>query len=94
MDIKNIVVKDKYFIGGIMVETDSLRLDKAKFSDWKEMYNNVWSKPQSAKYMYGSITTSEKTPKSELQKLIEFQEKNDTYLVYESQAVKRLGLPA
>ena len=34
-----------------MIETESLILDKAKFSDWKEMYCNVWSQPESAKYM-------------------------------------------
>lgn len=74
-----------------MIETDSLRLDKAKFSDWKEMYNNVWSKPQSAKYMYWSITTSEENAKIRIAKTIEFQEKNDTYLVYEKSSGKAIG---
>ena len=34
-----------------MIETQSLILDKAKFADWKEMYDNVWSRPESARYM-------------------------------------------
>ena len=31
-----------------MIETESLILDKAKFSDWEDMYRNVWSRPDSA----------------------------------------------
>ena len=31
-----------------MIETESLILDKAKFSDWIEMYYDVWSHPESA----------------------------------------------
>lgn len=34
-----------------MIETANLILDKAKLSDWKEMYENVWSRAESAKYM-------------------------------------------
>ena len=43
-----------------MIETESLILDKAKFSDWKEMYCNVWSRAESAKYMAWNLTTSGK----------------------------------
>ena len=39
-----------------MIETESLILDKAKYSDWKEMYCNVWSQSESAKYMEWNIT--------------------------------------
>ena len=39
-----------------MIETESLILDKAKFSDWKEMWDNVWSQPESARYMAWDIT--------------------------------------
>ncbi len=42
-----------------MIETKDLILDKAKFSDWKEMYYNVWSQPESAKYMVWDITTKQ-----------------------------------
>lgn len=34
-----------------MFETKDLFLDKAKPSDWVAMYKNVWSQPESAKYM-------------------------------------------
>ncbi len=74
-----------------MIETKSLILDKAKFSDWKEMYRNVWSQPESAKYMEWNITTSEENAKIRIMKTIAFQKEHDTYLVYEKSSGKAIG---
>lgn len=74
-----------------MIETESLILDKAKFSDWKEMYDNVWSQPESAKYMAWNITTSEADAKIRIRKTIAFQKAHDTYLVYEKASGKAIG---
>lgn len=74
-----------------MLETDSLILDKAKFSDWKEMYHNVWSHPESAKYMFWRVAPSEKEAQVRIKKTIEFQKNHDTYLVYEKATGKAIG---
>ena len=74
-----------------MIETESLILDKAKFSDWKEMYCNVWSRPESAKYMAWNLTTSEENAKIRIMKTIEFQKGHDTYVVYEKSSGKAIG---
>ena len=74
-----------------MIETESLILDKAKFSDWKEMYRNVWSQPESARYMAWSITTSEEAAKIRIVKTIVFQKEHDTYVVYEKSSGKAIG---
>ena len=74
-----------------MIETESLILDKAKFSDWKEMYRNVWSQPESARYMAWSITTSEEAAKIRIVKTIAFQKEHDTYVVYEKSSGKAIG---
>lgn len=74
-----------------MIETESLILDKAKFSDWKEMYCNVWSQSESAKYMEWNITTSEENAKIRIMKTIAFQKEHDTYLVYEKASGKAIG---
>ena len=74
-----------------MIETESLILDKAKFSDWKEVYDNVWSQPESAKYMAWRITTSEEDAKIRIRKTIAFQKEHDTYLVYEKSSGKAIG---
>ena len=74
-----------------MIETESLILDKAKFSDWEEMYHNVWSQPESARYMEWTITTSEEAAKIRIAKTIAFQKEHDTYLVYEKSSGKASG---
>ena len=74
-----------------MIETENLILDKAKFSDWKEMYYNVWSRPESAKYMIWNLTTNEENAKIRILKTIEFQQKHDTYVVYEKSSGKAIG---
>ena len=74
-----------------MIETESLILDKAKFSDWTEMYHNVWSQPESARYMEWTITTSEEAAKIRITKTIAFQKEHDTYLVYEKTSGKAIG---
>ncbi len=74
-----------------MIETDSLFLDKAKFSDWKELYHNVWSHPESAKYMAWKITTSEEDAQIRIMKTIEFEKNHDTYIIYEKSSGKPIG---
>ena len=74
-----------------MIETENLILDKAKFSDWEEMYRNVWSQPESARYMQWTITTSEEAAKIRIVKTIAFQKEHDTYLVYEKSSGKAIG---
>ena len=74
-----------------MIETESLILDKAKFSDWEDMYRNVWSQPESAKYMAWNITETEEDAKIRILKTISFQKEHDTYLVYEKSSGKAIG---
>lgn len=74
-----------------MIETDDLILDKARFSDWKEMYYNVWSQPESAKYMDWKVTANEDDAKIRIVKTLEFQKKHDTYFVYEKSSGKAIG---
>lgn len=66
-----------------MIETKNLILDKAKFSDWKEMYENVWSRPESARYMAWKVTTTQEDAKLRIMQTIEFQNNHDVYTVYE-----------
>ncbi len=74
-----------------MIETESIILDKAKFSDWAEMYRNVWSQPESARYMDWTVTTNEEAAKIRIAKTIAFQKEHDTYLVYEKSSGRAIG---
>lgn len=74
-----------------MLETSDLILDKAKFSDWEGMYRNVWSCPESARYMQWRITASESDARIRIQKTIDFQKSHDTWLVYEKATGEPIG---
>lgn len=74
-----------------MLETKDLILDKAKPSDWEAMYRNVWSHPESAKYMYWSVTASEDDARARMERTIAFQASHDTYLVYEKASGEAIG---
>lgn len=74
-----------------MIETDSLILDKAQFDDWKGMYRNVWSRPESARYMAWKVTENESDARIRIQKTIDFQKNHDTYVVYEKKGREPIG---
>lgn len=75
----------------MFLETDNLILKKAEFADWKAMYRNVWSRPESAKYMTWHVTADEEDAKVRIQKTIKYQENHDTYLVYEKKSGQAIG---
>ncbi|MGM9619489.1 MAG: GNAT family N-acetyltransferase [Oscillospiraceae bacterium] len=74
-----------------MLETERLVLDKAKFSDWKAMYRNVWSRPESARYMLWKVAASEEEAKARIMKTIAFQKEHEAYLVYEKAGGQAIG---
>lgn len=74
-----------------MLETKDLIIDKSKLSDWEGMYRNVWSRPESARYMMWNITDSEEKAKIRMQKTIEWQKEHDTFSVYEKSSAEPIG---
>ena len=41
------------------METEDIILGKAKYEDWRSMYRNVWSRPETAEYMLWRVTADE-----------------------------------
>lgn len=74
-----------------MLETENLILDKAEFTDWEAMYQNVWSHPECARYMLWNLTESEDAAKERILRTIEFQKDHDGYLVYEKASGSPIG---
>lgn len=77
-----------------MIETEDLILDKAEFLDWMEMYDHVWSRPESAKYMVWEIAASAENAKIRIMKTIAFQKEHDALSFLKNQVVRQSGLPA
>lgn len=75
----------------MILESEDIKLEKAKYEDWKDMYRNVWSHPETAKYMEWSVTTNEEEAKLRIKRTIHFEENHDTYLVYEKQCGTAIG---
>ena len=64
-----------------MLETKDLFLKKPEFTDWKDMYQNIWSKEESAKYMLWQVTCSEAGAQERMRRTITFQADNHAWLV-------------
>lgn len=73
------------------METNDIILRKAEFKDWKAMYENVWSREETARFMYWQITTSEEDARVRMRKTIQYQETHDSYLVYEKKSGTAIG---
>ena len=40
-----------------VIETPRLRLRRSRAEDWRDLYENIWSRPEAARYMFWSVTT-------------------------------------
>ena len=73
------------------IETDRLILRKAKFGDLEDIYNNVWSKSELAKYMLWETTKNMEDAKIRMKKTIEYQSKNNAYFITLKESDKVIG---
>ena len=81
------------------METRDLILRKAVYEDWKSMYLNVWSRPETARYMVWRVTADEVGAKERIERTIAWQKTHDAWLVCVKDSgeavgfggVKRLG---
>lgn len=60
---------------GIIIETDDLIMKKAVFDDWKPLYRNITSRPESAEYMLWKVDDSEEESKARMLKVLDYQKK-------------------
>lgn len=74
-----------------MLECEDVILDKARIRDWLDMYENVWSRPESARYMFWKLTENEEDAYHRMERTIEFEKSHDAYLVYERRSGKAIG---
>ena len=75
-----------------MIETKDLIIKKAVFEDWPDIYRNVWSHPECAKYMFWSVTTSEEDAKARMLRTLKWEaEHEDAYFVYEKASGQAIG---
>lgn len=75
-----------------MLETKDLILRKAVFDDWHDMYENVWSRKETARYMFWTVTCSEEDAKDRMERTIMFQQNNPhSYIICEKASGRVIG---
>lgn len=75
-----------------MLETKRLILRKASYDDWRDMYQNVWSREETARYMLWEVTRDEEEAKARMERTVDFQEKNPTArIVCEKETGRAIG---
>lgn len=75
-----------------MPETKDLYLRHPKFEDWQDMYRNLWSREEAARYMLWNVTGSEQDAMLRMEHSIACQEKNPTcWFVYEKHSGQAIG---
>ncbi len=57
-----------------MPETKDLKLEKGRLSDWEDMFLNVWSRPECARYMFWDLTPDAEAARSRMERTVRFQE--------------------
>ena len=73
------------------METRDLILDKACFKDWADLYRNVWSRPETARYMLWIVTDSEEAARARMERTIAWQSGHDVWTVYEKSGGRAIG---
>jgi RimJ/RimL family protein N-acetyltransferase len=73
------------------IETKDIVLKKASMDDFKDMYINIWSQEESAKYMLWVPTKNIEEAKDRMARTIEFQKDKMAYLVYEKKSGQAIG---
>ena len=76
----------------VSLETKDLVLKKGQQDDWKDMYENLWRHPESAKYMVWKVTASEAEARDRMARTVAFEKKEKyALLVYEKATGQAIG---
>lgn len=70
---------------------EKVYLAKAKMSDLDDIYNNFYSREETAKYMLWTVDKSLDETRARLTKMIEYQKTHFAYLVYEKSSGRAIG---
>jgi len=78
--------------GHIMIVTEDLVLDKAGLEDWEPMYRNVWSRPESFRYMKLELSLDQAEARDRMRRTIAFQaERKTAYTVFLKSTHEAIG---
>lgn len=73
------------------LETGDLILRKPAFEDWQDMYRNVWSREETARYMFWEVSRSEEDARDRMHRTIRYQATRPIWVVYEKASGQAIG---
>lgn len=74
-----------------MPETKDLILKHPDIADYRDMFRNIWSRPESARYMLWNISLTEEEAMSRMERTIAFQRGKPLWTVYEKKSGMAIG---
>lgn len=77
--------------GKILLETRDLLLRKARLEDWRDLYQNVWSRPEAARYMLWQVSENEEDARRRMERTVDFHRDHDVYLIVEKKSGQVAG---
>lgn len=77
--------------GRARMETPDLLLRKARLEDWRDLYRNVWSRPEAARHMLWRISENEQEARERMERTAAFQQDHDVYLIIEKKSGQAIG---
>ena len=72
------------------LETARLILRKSRMEDWRDLWENVWSRPEAARYMFWSVTTDEAAARARMERTIEWEKTHPWKYCVEEKASGRV----
>ncbi len=55
------------------IETPRLILRRSSREDWRDLYENVWSRPEAARYMFWSVTADEEEARARMERTLAWE---------------------
>ncbi len=55
------------------IETPRLLLRKSRMEDWRDLYENVWSRPEAARWMFWSPTTDPESARARMERTLAWE---------------------
>ena len=73
------------------MQAQDLYLAKAKFEDWPAIWHNVWSRPETARYMLWHVTLTEAEAKDRMRRTLAWQAGHDAWFIYARKSGQAIG---
>ena len=74
------------------IETPRLILRGSRMEDWRDLYENIWSRPEAARHMFWSVTPDEQSARARMERTLAWEKAHPfKYTVEEKASGRAIG---